>query len=336
VLHPVQPGHRDPPDDPGSLSDTPDPSLAERLEILDEVLGERLATLDSWVVPRLQRLAHRAAARLDQASRAMVDFDEGFRDGRPAGFALRHTGPVGLLVAVLLLSGTSIHLARFAELRGDGVQEITQLGGAPTGGGGTLAGGEAANVGPLQGTDVDAYIREREQALERLPSDAVRVAVVSFDEPLDAATITTLLDGLAPLHIQFINPQAAARPLSSEVERTILATIEGVVGAVRDMAREERDSAQALLDDGNVTDPQFARDYADRVVEMQAMLDVLDEDPAIVFAVVVEGSAGALRALSQQPSIRLVDVAPGETSVEDSGFWGLLPTDDDVVTFGRT
>jgi hypothetical protein len=90
-----------------------------------------------------------------------------------------------------------------------------------------------------------------------------------------------------------------------------------------------------LLDDGSVVDPAFIADYERRVQEMDRILEVLDGDPAIVFAVVVEGPIVALRALVSDPAVRLVDAAPPETQVAGSGFWGLLPTDEDVATFGH-
>ncbi|MDX1509932.1 MAG: hypothetical protein R3249_01175 [Nitriliruptorales bacterium] len=320
------PGSPEPPDPlPSSPGDDPSPRLVDRLRAIDVL-----------VVPPLQRSAVRSVAWLSRMSQRLVAAEDGIADGRPVALATQHSRVVALLIGVLLLLGTGIHMDRYPELidNGDGLQELTEAGDVPVGDT-PLAGGVTAQVGPTLGDDVATYITDRTQVLAGLPSDAVRVAVISFDELVDGATVDMLLGEVDAVSIQFINPQSASRPLSSDVEGSVASTIERAVGAVRIMAREERDNVQALLDDGNVTDPDFIADYRRRVDEMNALLEVLDEAPAIVFAVVVEGRVDALRALALQPAVRLVDVAPAETTVEESAFWGLLPTDIDVVTFGK-
>lgn len=334
MLYPVQPVRPEPfePPDPSEAVDADGASV----EQLDVSLRDRLAAMDHWVVPRLQRLAASTARRVDDASRTLVALEDGLADGWPVGLVTRHVRVVAFLVASMLLAGAAVHMDRYAGTQeaSDGVQEITEAGEARASGG-LLAGGEGVEVGPTVGEAVDAYISRRSGDVLRLDAVAVRVAIVSFREPLDAGALATLLADLDLLRVQFLNPQASSRPLSSEVEGSIARTIEGAVAAVQTMAAEERDNAQALLDDGNITDPSFADDYRRRVVEMEELLQLLDGDPAIVFAVVVEGDGATLRRVADQSAVRLVDVAPAETSLPDSGFWGLLPTDTEIVTFGR-
>lgn len=294
-----------------------------------------LQVVDGVVVPALQQAAATSRAWLEERSTALMRFEERALRGRPLRFGRQNARLLAPLVGMLLLVGASIHMDRYADVAGGlGDQQTIDEAGR-TSPGPTLAGGQVVDVGPAIGEEIDDYIVARERELAGLDAAAVRVAVVSFTEALTADDVEEALGGLRVHSIQFVNPVDEGRPLSSNVTGDIAETIEGAVGSSRRMAQEERDQVQMLLDDGSVIDPAFIADYERRVAEMTALLEVLDGDPAIVFAAVVEGPVADFRVVAESSAVRLVDVAPPETEIAGSGFWGLLPTDDGIATFGH-
>lgn len=325
MLHNLDSGNSTPPDPPERRDEsTASLSLRDWLEVVDGA-----------AVPAIQRTAASSRAWVGRRWTALMHLEERAFDGRPLRFGQQNARLLAPLVGVLLLVGAGIHMERYPDLVGGlgGQQTIDEAGRISPGP--ALAGGQVADVGPALGEELDDYIVARERFLAGLDAAAVHVAVVSFTEVLGADDLDEALGELTVHSIQFVNPVAEDRPLSSNVAGGIAETIEGAVGSSRRMAQEERDQVKMLLDDGSVIDPAFIADYERRVEEMDALLEVLDGDPAIVFAVVVEGPIAALRALSDNPRVRLVDAAPPETELAGSGFWGLLPSDEDVATFGR-
>jgi hypothetical protein len=346
--------HHVPPDD-SSLPEPPEPgdepTFAETSSPAEEERAARapddpartttfavrdwLEAVDGIAVPALQRAAATSRAWLAQKGAELMRLEERALDGRPLRFGRENARLLAPLVGMLLLVGAGIHMNRYPDLAGGlGSQQTIDEAGR-TSPGPALAGGQVTDVGPARGGELDDYIVARERFLAGLDDAAVHVAVVSFTNELGAEALNAALGDLTVHSIQFVNPVAPDRPLSSNVTGDIARTIEGAVGSSRRMAQEERDQVQMLLDDGSVVDPAFIADYERRVEEMDELLEVLDGDPAIVFAVVVEGPVSDLRSLASDPSVRLVDAAPPETEIAGSGFWGLLPTDEDVASFGH-
>ena len=182
---------------------------------------------------------------------------------------------------------------------------------------------------------MSAYLLARRQALADAPADQDRVAVVSFATFLEPAEAAALLDGLEVALVQYRLPERTPRPAEIEVGGAGVAPaladeIDGVVATLR----QEEDEVASTLESG-VEDESFRADYEARLDELVALRNTLRSDPAIVFAAVVRGRAGALQELAGRDAVRLVDLAPPEVPVADTTFYGVLPSDQSQFSFGR-
>lgn len=193
------------------------------------------------------------------------------------------------LLALLLAGGVTTAAVRLAE--GD----VDEEAGDVVVGGGALLGGR----GPLPGTALSAYVRERTAALTALAGPARRSAVVSFDSyrTRDAALEAT--SGLERRALLIALPGGRA------VEVAVDADLVAAVGRQRTEAAQEKDAIEALLP--TVTDPDFRRQYQADLGRLEALLAAPAEVDAVVHAVLVVGTGDALRRAARVPGVRLVD-----------------------------
>jgi hypothetical protein len=298
-----------------------------------------LARLDRRVVPRLQRGARATASALGAPFRLVARAEERAFPGLVRRVAPAWRVPA-LVAAVIVVLASAVHLQRYPELReaereaaaGDqdpsvpapGRGEVDPLGVSPRA------------VGPARGDDVAAYVAEREVALAELPGDATTVAVVSLSEYTVAEEAVELLPAdVEVLRVQYRIPAEGERPQETavapgDVVGSVEAAIQEAVGPIV----EEIEEVETLLASGTVEDPSFEADLERRLSELRAVRNLLEAAPAVVFAIVVEGSVNELRALAASQRVRLVDPAPPGADLDGTAFYGLLPEDRDRASFG--
>ncbi len=236
-------------------------------------------------------------------------------------------------VAVLAIGGSSLA----AELREQqqepttpsaGSQEPAQPSPEP--------GREAVVVGPARGADVDGYVQDRTAALQEAPP-TVDTAVVSFTEVLTIEEVLTIIgDGaqvrgvLLRLPLELATPQTVrvgpGDDTAAAVEASLAERLEPVV--------TELEAQRELLESGTVEDEAFVAEYERRVEELESARTAAEEGE-VVHAVVVRGALADLQSLVDAPAVRLVDPAQPGTDVALSVFHGLLPGDEETVSFGR-
>jgi hypothetical protein len=300
-----------------------------------------LARLDRRVVPVLQRGARGLAAAGGSPWRALAHAEDRWAPAL-VDTAVRAWRFGILLGAVLILLASAVHLQRYPELRDQRVadqraaqeQRVGVPGSGPTG---ALAGGAQA-VGPRRDQRLASYVAERGAALAALPDGERVTAVVSFDDYRTPEAIDGLLpEGVEVRLAQYRVPAEGERPLETEVvagdiEASIDRVVEQTIGPIIDEIGEVR----RLIESDTVDDPAFADDLQRRLSELEAVRNLLDTGHRIVFAVVVEGPVEGLRALADRDGVRLVDPAPGETDIDRSAFYGLLPEDREHASYGAT
>lgn len=193
------------------------------------------------------------------------------------------------LLALLLAGGIATAAVRLSE--GDTDEEAGDV----VVGAGALASGN----GPLPGTALATYVRERAAALAGLAAAERHEAVVSFatyrerDAALEA---TTGLDRRALL---------IALPGGRSVEVDVDTDLAAVVRRQRAEAADEKAAIEDLLP--TVTDDDFRRQYEADLERLEALLDAPEDVEAIVHGVVVAGTGDALRRTARVPGVRLVD-----------------------------
>lgn len=241
--------------------------------------------------------------------------------------------PLIALVAVVVLAVAGSTLATDRARQDDP--------GAPAGPGAAPApspepGREAEVVGPARGAEVGPYIEDRTAALLDAPA-TLDTAIVSFSEVLTVEEAQTIIAGRAEIRsvllrlpLELATPQTvrvgSGDDLAAAVEEALQQRLEPVV--------TELDAQRELLDSDTVEDEAFVAEYERRIEELEAARAAA-EAGEVVHAVVVRGGLADLQALVDAPAVRLVDPAPPGTDVALSVFHGLMPGDDDTVSFGR-
>ena len=242
---------------------------------------------------------------------------------------------IALVAGVVLAIAATSRPGRVTAAPGDGAVP----------GGGTAVGEEAEAeagrtaevVGPVRGTDVDAYVAERSGALLEAGED-VDTAVVSFSALLRIQdALLALGDAVEVRAVLYRLPLDLSPPVTVRVGpgddpvAAVAASLEEQLGPIR----EEEDALRELLDSGTVDDAEFEAEYRRRVEALAAARTAIEGDGALVHAVVVRAPVEVLRDLQDATAVRLVDPAPAGTDAGLSVFHGLLPSDEDTVSFGR-
>jgi hypothetical protein len=210
-------------------------------------------------------------------------------------------------LAVVLLLGFGV-AALIAHGRVDN-------GSSPTPGlGAQVSGGAVAAIGPLTGTEVRAYVADRQAALQQ--AKGVRVAVVSLARYMTEAQAKTAVGSGATVAL------VAAAP--GGTPSVVRGSIGDWVDQQKDSAKADRDETQQLLKNG-VDDPEFETFYKSEVARLTRLIDGIKPDAPLVFAVVVRAPATTLQRLTGSPDIRLVDVGSSGQVSGRAQFRGLRP-----------
>lgn len=262
---------------------------------------------------------------------------------RRVGRLYRLRRGVTLLLVAMAFAGTLVHLDRYSEQRereaaereaaeqqdvrrpGDGVATED-----------VLAGG-AQVVGPALGADLPTYVGARREALDGAADGSEpRVAVVSFAEYAAPADVLDILpSGSAVRFAQVRIPAEGLTPFETEVVGgDLIGSVERALDAPMSQLASEEQEARTLLESGTVEDEEFVRDLQLRIEELAAVRNLVNSGSGLIFAVVIEAPLDALQALAEDQRVRLVDLASAEIEIENSGFYGLLPEDDEVATYG--
>lgn len=177
----------------------------------------------------------------------------------------------------------------------------------------------SSDLGPVGGTPVEAYIRERAAELETL--DERRVAVFSAHDYVDLERIQQGLEAAGDFEViaHLVALPGDLPHVTRDVER--------LLGAVASDARDQLEELTQLAP--TVDDPEFRSFYEAEIVRFQKLLAAADEG-RVVFGAVVIGSADDLRMLAETPGVRFVDVGPTDRLSEGATVRGLRPEEQDI------
>lgn len=157
------------------------------------------------------------------------------------------------------------------------------------------AGSDLPDTGPALGEDVGEYVAARRDALE--DAEGIVFAVVSFTEYQDDDAATALLGDLSADRWLVAAPGATVQS-TDDVEKWRETTVENVTA--------EAKALDELI--ATTEDPEFERQYArDRDLSVHTA-EALESGVPVVFGAVVHDRVSVLRALSNAPGVRLVDV----------------------------
>jgi flagellar basal body-associated protein FliL len=181
-------------------------------------------------------------------------------------------------------------------------------------------GGVVAAVGPLDGTEITAYLAERQTALQKASGE--RVAVVSLDH---YATETEARAAAGQLQVVAL---LAAPP--GGAPSLVAGDMAAWAQQQKDSAAQERDQTAELLRNG-VDDPEYRTFYQQEVGRLNKVLAGIDPKGKVIFGLAVRGSATDLQAFAKHPGIRLVDVASSAKVGDRTEYRGIRPEQNVTV-----
>ena len=182
------------------------------------------------------------------------------------------------------------------------------------------SGGAVVSIGPLDGTDINQYIQDRQPALAKATGD--RAAVVSFDRYLTEADARAAIAQLHVVALLAAPPGAAPSVVTGDMAAW--------AQQQKASATQDRDQTAELLKNG-VDDPDYKAFYQSEVARLNKVLASVDPKGKVVFGVVVTGAAADLQALGKHPGVRLVDVAPSANVNAQTEYRGIHPEQTTIV-----
>ncbi len=229
--------------------------------------------------------------------------------------AARRTIVLAVVALAALLAGVLVvAVTQLARGGGDDADGLVTAAGE--------GGGEAVtSIGPAPRVDVATYIAGRRAALDA--AEGTRVAVVSLASYRNEAAARAVVAGKS---VTVEGLLVAARGGAPAV---VLGSLDDWAESEAEAALEERSNIEQLVP--TVEDPEFAAFYR---AELDRLARVAEDARArgdVVFGLVVQGDAGALRGLAAVADIRLVDVGIGGALADGAVLTGLRP-EEQVLT----
>lgn len=290
-----------------------------------------LARIDAAFVPRLQRLA-RPLRRVAGAPVALLTaLDDRVAGGRPARSAIRNRSLVAFVTVLVLFGAGLVQFERYPELRAQESQvEPTPVADATE----PMDAGDGTMFGPVIGARVDPYLESRQRELDAADADEVRFALISFDNFVTPEHAEELAVGVDLLRVQYQLPEREPRPEETLLTGDLADELGLFLADLIDTLREEEQQTASMIE--TTEDPDFRADFEARVDELRGLRNTLQQDPRIVFALVVRGTVADLRQVGQGADVRLIDLVPRDADIDALRLHGILPTDHDRFTYGRT
>jgi hypothetical protein len=290
-----------------------------------------LARIDAAFVPRLQRLASPLRRVAGAPVALLTALDDRVAGGRPARSAIRNRSLVAFVTVLVLFGAGLVQFERYPELRAQESQvEPTPVADATE----PMDAGDGTMFGPVIGARVDPYLEARQRELDAADADEVRFALISFDNFVTPERAEELAVGVDLLRVQYQLPEREPRPEETLLTGDLADELGLFLADLIDTLREEEQQTASMIE--TTEDPDFRADFEARVDELRGLRNTLQQDPRIVFALVVRGTVADLRQVGQDADVRLVDLVPRDADIDALRLHGILPTDHDRFTYGRT
>jgi hypothetical protein len=182
------------------------------------------------------------------------------------------------------------------------------------------SGGAVVSIGPLDGDDVNQYIHDRQEPLQKATGD--RAAVVSFDKYVTEADARAAAGQLHVVGFVAAPPGGAPSVVTGDMAAW--------AQQQKASATDQRDQTAELLKNG-VDDPDYKAFYQQEVARLNKVLAGINPKGNVVMGVVVTGPAAELQALAKRPDVRLVDVAPTAKVNDQTEYRAIHPEQTSTV-----
>ena len=220
-----------------------------------------------------------------------------------------------------LLARALVALATFLAATGASVAELGD-GALHTGTSSRRSGAEAQippGLGPLPGTDLAAYAQEAARDLAAVTGEAA--AVVSLARYMREGEARALAGRLRPAGVLVALPGGSPAVVQGDVASW--------AARQREEAEAERRDLQGMLE--TTSDREFQDQFRFDIERLGKLLAALDPNGPVVFGVVVEGPAGALRDLARAEGVRMVDLVGRRLPAQVDQLRGVRPEETAVA-----
>lgn len=184
-------------------------------------------------------------------------------------------------------------------------------------------------LGPMPGEEVSSYIERKQAVLRERAAASPRArgyAVVSFHTYLTAEELDAFFEEreLVGVSAQLRIPKPGFDPQQVPIAESPSADVRAAVLRLAQRLEEEAAEIERIIP--TVADREFRAVYQQDAARRKEAIQILRSSPAVVFAVVVEGTNRGFSAASRAPEVRLVDLPedPAITPLTHN-FRGLLP-----------
>lgn len=271
-----------------------------------------LRSLDDRVVPVAAAQLRRVTGRLDVARSSAAGAGQRLlrllRDRPPVSVAL-----LAALVAAAVLAAVTGHHENNSPVAGPA---NTSVG--------------FADVGPTAGQSVTDYVAGARQRLAKAAAGPDRdgYAVVDFSRYLTVDQAGRIVDGFGVARAYF---KARVPGAQTQPHTAVVQSMQQVAQAIGATARVEHAAAASFsqlaraIPARTATEKQVQAMYVKQAGIARIEARALTPACACVYALVVRGKVSALRALAEQPGVRVVDPAPSTIPLEGLGVIPLLP-----------
>jgi hypothetical protein len=196
------------------------------------------------------------------------------------------------------------------------------------------AGPKTVRVGPAMDEPVRPYIQGKKALLSRLATESPRestLAMIVFDSYRKVSEVEALLDARAlhPIAMQMRVPLPVFRPVEVVLGDK---TLGAAASQHRASIRRELEVLDGIARE--VTDSRFKAVYEKDLDLHREAIQLLTDDPAVIFAVMVKSTYSNLARIDDLPAVRYVEFPEDSTAtISNHSFAPLVPEDTETAGF---
>lgn len=188
--------------------------------------------------------------------------------------------------------------------------------------------GQEPKIGPASGEPIAAYIDKKKALLQTVASrgDQPIWAVASFSQYLKPRDVDALLDvqRLDAASAQWRVPRPDFKAAEVEVGSSVQSALKREVNRLLDTLSDERAGLEGMIE--STTDAAAKATFGEDLARVTEVIGFLEQDPGLVYAVILRGRPSELIELAKAQGTRLVDVTEDPAATPSThNYSGILP-----------
>lgn len=188
--------------------------------------------------------------------------------------------------------------------------------------------GQEPRIGPAPGEPIAAYIDKKKALLQTVASrgDQPVWAVASFSQYLKGKDIDALLDvqRMKAAAAQWRVPRPDFKAAEVEVGSSVESALKREIQRVLDTLNDEREGLEGMI--ASTNDAAAKATFNEDLGRVTEVIGFLEQDPGLVYAVIIRARPSDLLELAKAQGTRLVDVTEDPAATPSThNYSGILP-----------